>query len=186
MNFTTIESIKTELIRIREEQELNSKKIEELEDKLEQLQRGSEDNLPIDIIHIGETYYFKNSMGVTSAVNENSRLDRIRDKKFILYRSREDAEEWEKAFELQKQLRDICDMYPIDWNNVSTKKCYLFYGIESGVADIGYSYTLKHQNTYYCSDKTALEKFIHDVGQNDIIKYIFEVGMPKRCHLEVK
>lgn len=139
------------------------------------------------IISIGSPYYYITSGGlIQSYVNCADCTDRDITKNSYVYRTKSEAKEWQIALQMRRRLQDLCEQYPVDWNDKKSNKYSIYYYVPDNKISIEYSFSKSIVFDYYSAESWVLKQFIEREGEEDIKKYLFGIGLPPRYKLEIK
>ena len=122
---------------------------------------------------LNEEYWFINQCGgVECYNNENIEADNYVISHQIVFETEEECEDY-------KWFLDELDKYkanlPIEvWNDTDIDKYYLYYSLDGEKIETAHSNYDKYDCLYFCSLESA-KKFIDEVGEYRIKKYIFDI-----------
>ena len=154
-------------------------KIAELEKQICKLQKELEDCGDIWKPKEDEKYYFNYGDGETDFYTND-----FDDKDAHLmgvgncYPTRKKAQFEANREKYTRLFRQYVEQHsePLNWGNEEQYKCYMFYDYENKKIRYSVSYTYKASFIIYASSEQVLKEAIDFVGEDNVKKYILEIG----------
>ena len=162
------------------------RRIKELQDELEELKKVKvEDNKPKkgeiwkpDAL-TNEYYYYINCLSETKRTFNchDAPNDKMRISNGNYYKTQEEAEYQAKVQAYTNLFRKYVEEHsePLDWENGSQQKFYIYYNKRYGVISSGIETINASQGTIYSSSNKVLIDALSFIGRENAIKYLFNV-----------
>lgn len=148
-------------------EELKGKELEILEDGTLRL---IEKKIKKFVPNIDEKYWYIDSLGgVECTSNVKTDYDIWALNYNLVFKTKEECEEYKKFLELLDEYRD-----EIDWKDFYTNKYYLYYDNKNDKIYIGCG-LLKLQGAFHFKSSKSAEEFIVRAGEYDIKRFMFDV-----------
>ena len=126
-----------------------------------------------------EEYYFDCIYGTTgSYCNELSYVDTELMQVGNCYPTREKAEFEAKREKYTRLFRQYVEQHsePLDWNNYNKRKYCVYYDHECQKMGYWEDYKCSCLSVIYASSKEVLQEAVDFVGEDNVKKYILEIG----------
>ena len=122
---------------------------------------------------LNQTYFFINSDGyVDSYTNTKHKADNYIIAHNLVFRTQDECEDYKWFLDMLDEYRT--DFSKEEWENVKIIKCYLYFEHANQGLATSLNYTQQQQGIVYFTRKN-IEKFIEEVGEDRIKKYLFDV-----------
>lgn len=95
----------------------------------------------------------------------------------LVARTKDELREVIKARKIQREYEQWCMKYPVDWEDDTQKKWYV-YVLDNGEWVFGSTFH-KATDTVYCSRKQPISDFANKIGDADFVKYVINSSVPK-------
>lgn len=153
-------------------------KIEELENKLMELQKefeefkNKENKRWFPEKNRDYYYYDKDAEKVEGDVWQNRSIDNTRLKNKVIFKTFEEAEEYANYQKAKKEYS--YEFSNEEWENSDISKYYIDYDYDCEDIDIDYAYCYRHFNQIYFETREKTEEFLNKY-KKQILKYEFEI-----------
>lgn len=97
----------------------------------------------------------------------------------LVARTKDELREVIKAHKMQREYEQWCMEYPMDWTNEKQPKHYASYNYSDNKVYVWYTLIRQTQGTVYCANREHIQAFIDKIGEQNFIKYVFGIGLPK-------
>ena len=97
----------------------------------------------------------------------------------LVARTKYELREVIKARKMQREYEQWCMKYPVDWTNEKQLKYYASYDYSDNKVYVWYTLIRGNQGIVYCVNREHMEAFIDKVGEQNFIKYVMGIGLPK-------
>ena len=97
----------------------------------------------------------------------------------LVARTKDELREVIKARKMQREYEQWCMKYPVDWGNDEQEKWYTHYDYYTKTIPTDRTNILTSQGCVYCGNQKHIQAFIDKVGEQNFIKYVMEIGLPK-------
>ena len=160
------------------------RRIKELQDELEELKKVKveEEKKPekgkIWKPELNEIFYYIEECGeVEKDENTGCHIDYAKFKRGNYYKTEEEARHQTNVQKYTNLFKKYVEEHsePIDWENDSQQKLYIYYNKKYGVISTGIETTNAVQGTIYSSSNRVLIDALSFIGKENAMKYLFNV-----------
>lgn len=95
----------------------------------------------------------------------------------LIARTKDELREIIKARKMQREYEQWCAQYPVDWEDDTQKKWYVYVS-DNGNWVFGSTFQ-KAADSVFCSCKQPIFDFANKIGNADFVKYVVKGSVPK-------
>lgn len=114
-----------------------------------------------------------------SHINNYAKTDKAWDTTGLIARTKDELREVIKARKMQREYEQWCMKYPVNWTNEEQPKYYASYTYSDNKVYVWYTLIRENQGIVYCANSEHIQAFIDKVGEQNFIKYVMGIGLPK-------